>query len=299
MGVDEEVGSPTLPPEEVYLLADVLGDAEVIEGEDVEQRGQLPSEVVEVAGHLGVPQQKPEPARLGAVLEEELGPIDEDVELPKAERRRGGKPGWVGVGGLLEGLQEGGEDPEPADEGRSVAALERDGGARSGGGVRGEGSDGTDEGGVGEVAGDEERAGEGVPQAAGGDESHGGAHRAGARWPSGLRSRKLGSSSVVDGLTFLLLLDRRFQGFLNGDACALRPLNTGEGGGIPRPDFFAVETKDVADSTGRRTGTYLTFNSYACCDRTQRRGTFGISFGTRNFLRHSRPIQLICIVYGQ
>lgn len=98
----------------------------------------------------------------------------------------------MGVGGLLEGLQEGGEDPEPADEGRSVAALERDEGA-SGGGVRGEDGDGTDEGGVGEVAGGEERAGEGVPQAAGGDENHGGAHRAGARWPSGLRSHDHGN----------------------------------------------------------------------------------------------------------
>ncbi|RWW59723.1 hypothetical protein BHE74_00033328 [Ensete ventricosum] len=63
----------------------------------------------------------------------------------------------------------------------------------------------------------------------------------------------------------------------------------GEGGGIPRPDFFAVETKDVADSSGRdcsgrRTGTYLTFNSYACCDGIQQRDNFGIYFGKDKFL---------------
>lgn len=136
---------------------------------------------MEIARDLAVPQQQPEPARLGAVVEEELGPIDEDVELPEAKGRRGGEPrrerGGRGRGeGFLEELEEDSEDPDPAGEGPGVAAL---GQGRVSGDVGGEGGEGVEEGGAREVTGNEVRAGEGRSPPAEGEEGEGGCHGGG------------------------------------------------------------------------------------------------------------------------
>lgn len=179
VGVEAELGSPALPPEELDLLADVGGEAEVVNGEDFEQRGQLLGEVVEVARDLGAPNQEPEPARLGAVLQEELGSVDKDVQLPEAQHRRGGKPQREGGGGrggegFLKGIEEDGEDPEHAGEGPGVTAL---GPGRPAGDIGGERGEGVEEGGDGQVPGREERSGEGRPPAPDVQERERGRHR--------------------------------------------------------------------------------------------------------------------------
>lgn len=102
---------------------------EVVEGEDVEEGGDLLVEVVEVAGGVGVVEEEGEAAGAGTEVEEDACAVEEDVELAEA-CDGGGRRGR----GIAEGVEEGGEDFELLEEGAGVAALERE----AGGGVGGE-----------------------------------------------------------------------------------------------------------------------------------------------------------------
>lgn len=77
---------------ELDLLSNVSGQIELQEREDVEYSGDLHVEVMKVAGDLGVPEKKPEPARLEAEVVKVPGAVDKNVELLETSRRRRRQP---------------------------------------------------------------------------------------------------------------------------------------------------------------------------------------------------------------